>query len=102
MLVPAADFVVDAWMASRMTALRGVEGGYAIARTARTGSLTISDRYGRILAERASGPRATTLIARLPAVARNAPTIFVQHGRVFGLLCLVVAVGLILMLRRKP
>jgi predicted amidohydrolase len=55
MLVPAADFVVDAWMASRMTALRGVEGGYAIARTARTGSLTISDRYGRILAEQRAG-----------------------------------------------
>jgi apolipoprotein N-acyltransferase len=102
MLVPAADFVVDAWMASRMTALRGVEGGYAIARTARTGLLTISDRYGRILAEQASGPRAATLIARLPAVARNGQTIFVKHGRVFGLLCLVAAAGVLLMLRRKP
>jgi apolipoprotein N-acyltransferase len=102
MLVPANDFVVDAWMAARMTALRGVEGGFAIARTARNGSLTISDRYGRILAEQASGPQAATLIARLPAIARNGETIFVRHGRVLGLLCLLVAAGMILMLRRKP
>ncbi|HZG45002.1 MAG TPA: nitrilase-related carbon-nitrogen hydrolase [Allosphingosinicella sp.] len=101
MLVPAADFVVDAWMASRMTVLRGVEGGYAIARTARTGSLTISDRYGRILAEQASGPRAATLIARLPALHRNGPTISVRHGRVFSLLCLLAAAGMLFLLRRN-
>jgi apolipoprotein N-acyltransferase len=102
MLVLASDFGVDAWMASRMTALRGVEGGFAIARTARNGSLTVSDRYGRILAEQASAPQAATLIARLPAIARNERTIFVRHGPVFGLLCLLAAAGMILMLRRKP
>jgi apolipoprotein N-acyltransferase len=102
MLVLASDFGVDAWMASRMTALRGVEGGFAIARTARNGSLTVSDRYGRILAEQASAPHAATLIARLPAIARNGQTVFVRNGRVFGLLCLLAAAGMILMLRRQP
>jgi apolipoprotein N-acyltransferase len=102
MLVLASDFGVDAWMASRMTALRGVEGGFAIARTARNGSLTVSDRYGRILAEQASAPQAATLIARLPAIVRNGQTVFVRNGRVFGLLCLLAAAGMILMLRRQP
>jgi apolipoprotein N-acyltransferase len=101
MLVPAADFIVDGWMASRMTAFRGVEGGFAVARTARTGLLTVSDRYGRVLAEQASGPRVTTMIARLPSIEAAEPTIFVRFSQVFGLLSIAAAAGLLVMLRKK-
>jgi apolipoprotein N-acyltransferase len=80
MLVPAYDFIVDAWMASRMTALRGVEGGYGIARTARQGLMTVTDKYGRVLAEQASGSDVTTLVARLPAADDEGPTIFARYG----------------------
>ena len=80
MLVPANDFIVDAWMASRMSALRGVESGYAIARTARRGRLTLTDRYGRVLAEQASGPQLTTIISRLPTAADDGPTLYARFG----------------------
>jgi apolipoprotein N-acyltransferase len=54
LLVPAWDFASDGWLHSRMAVLRGVEGGFAVARAARGGRLTISDDRGRIVAEAAS------------------------------------------------
>ena len=54
LLVPAWDFTADGWLHSRMAVLRGVEGGFAVARAARGGRLTISDDRGRIVAEAAS------------------------------------------------
>ena len=54
MLLPAWDFQLDAWMGARMAVRRGVESGYAVLRAAREGVLTVSDAYGRGLAERAS------------------------------------------------
>ena len=54
LLVPAWDFTADGWLHSRMAALRGVEGGFAVARAARGGRLTISDDRGRVVAEAAS------------------------------------------------
>jgi apolipoprotein N-acyltransferase len=54
LLVPAWDFTADGWLHSRMAVLRGVEGGFTVARAARGGRLTISDDRGRIIAEAAS------------------------------------------------
>jgi apolipoprotein N-acyltransferase len=54
LLVPAWDFGVDGWLHSRMAVLRGVEGGFAVARSARGGRLTVSDDRGRLLAETTS------------------------------------------------
>ncbi|MGE5127809.1 MAG: nitrilase-related carbon-nitrogen hydrolase [Betaproteobacteria bacterium] len=54
LLVPAWDFGVDGWLHSRMAALRGVEGGFAVARSARGGRLTVSDDRGRLVAESTS------------------------------------------------
>jgi len=54
LLVPAWDFGSDAWLHSRMAIVRSVEGGFALARTASDGQLTVSDPRGRIVAERAS------------------------------------------------
>ena len=50
MLVPAWDFDRDGWMSdrltARLTALRGVESGFAIARSTRGGVSSVSDRFG--------------------------------------------------------
>jgi apolipoprotein N-acyltransferase len=54
LLVPAWDFKVDAWLHGRMAILRAVENGFALARSARYGHLTLNDNRGRILAETAS------------------------------------------------
>ncbi len=67
LLVPAWDFTADGWLHSRMAVLRGVEGGFAVARAARGGRLTISDDRGRIVAEAAS---ADALVASVLAEVR--------------------------------
>ncbi|MGH8182090.1 MAG: nitrilase-related carbon-nitrogen hydrolase, partial [Rhodanobacteraceae bacterium] len=54
LLVPAWDFNVDGWLHSRMAIMRGVESGFAIARAARSGRLTLSDDRGRVVAEASS------------------------------------------------
>ena len=51
LLVPAWDFGLDRWLHSRMAMLRAVENGFALARSARYGLLTLSDNRGRLLAE---------------------------------------------------
>jgi apolipoprotein N-acyltransferase len=66
LLVPAWDFTADGWLHSRMAVLRGVESGFAVARAARGGRLTISDDRGRIVAEaaRAEAP-VTSVLAQV-------------------------------------
>ncbi|MGK5044827.1 nitrilase-related carbon-nitrogen hydrolase [Janthinobacterium sp. GB4P2] len=95
MLVPAWDFQLDAWMGARMTMVRGVENGYAVLRAAREGVLTVSDVYGRVLAERASSAMpGSTLLAPLP-VHPPVATWAGWLGPLFGWLC--VALGVILL-----
>ncbi|PHV48208.1 hypothetical protein CSQ91_20655 [Janthinobacterium sp. BJB301] len=95
MLVPAWDFQLDAWMGARMTVVRGVENGYAVLRAAREGMLTVSDAYGRVLAERASSAMpGSTVLAPLPAHPSVA-TWAGWLGPLFGWLC--VALGVILL-----
>lgn len=88
LLVPAYDFDQDDWLTARMTVLRGVEAGSSIARAARNGISFVSDRYGRVLAERRSGPELTTLTATVP-IASHTPTAYALGGDVFGWLCVV-------------
>lgn len=99
MIVPANDFVVDRWMAARMTTLRGVEGGYSVVRTARQGLLTVSDQYGRILAEAASGPQTTTMMASIPTVRLSGPTLYSRIGDLFGWLCVAITLVAFLLLK---
>ncbi len=89
MLVPAWDFGEDAWLHSRMAVLRGVENGFAIARTAREGVLTVSDGYGRVSAEAPSGPQ-TAYGVRIPS-ERADPTLYSRIGDVFGWSMLALA-----------
>jgi len=97
MLVPANDFDVDDWLAARMTVLRGVESGSSIARAARHGISFVSDRYGRVIAERRSDASMGTLLARAPADPGEA-TYYALLGDVFGWGC-VLAWAMLLVLR---
>jgi apolipoprotein N-acyltransferase len=67
MLVPAWDFVIDNAWHGHIAVMRGVEGGFSIARAAKTGYLTVSDSRGRIVAEtRSDSAPFATLIADVP------------------------------------
>lgn len=62
MLIPAWDFVADGRIHARMAVMRGVEGGYAVVRSAQEGLVTVSDHHGRILAEGATSAEPEVLL----------------------------------------
>jgi apolipoprotein N-acyltransferase len=95
MLVPAWDFVSDAWLSSRLTALRGVEGGYSLARATREGISSLSDSRGRILAQAMSGPGMTVVRGELPVT--RAPTLYSRIGDLFGWACLAGSVAVMVL-----
>jgi Apolipoprotein N-acyltransferase len=64
--VPAWDFDRDAVWHARLAILRGVENGFAVARAANNGLLTLSDAYGRVIAVRASAHGMVTLQGAVP------------------------------------
>jgi apolipoprotein N-acyltransferase len=102
MLVPAWDFnYVDAWMEARTTVVRGIENGYAVIRSSRESLLTVSDAYGRILAERPSSAMAGSSLLVKVVVANPLPTLYTRIGNFFGWLC-VVATSVLLLLSRTP
>lgn len=94
MLVPAWDFEVDAWLHARMAVMRGIEGGFAVARSARDGLLTLSDDRGRILAETSAVGRddVVSLVAELPV--RGGATPYRLWGDGFGAGCVALALAL--------
>ena len=101
MLVPAWDFQLDAWMGARMTQVRGVENGYAVLRAAREGLLTVSDAYGRVLAQTASRAMpGGVLLAPLPAQADVAPWA-PWLGPLFGWSCVAASVLLMALRWRR-
>jgi apolipoprotein N-acyltransferase len=86
LLVPAWDFGLDGRMHSRMAVVRGVENGFAIARSAAGGRLTASDRYGRVIAEAITSREApVSLVADLGT--RSGGTWYVRLGDAFGWMC---------------
>lgn len=88
MLVPANDFDVDDWLTARMTVLRGVESGSSIARAARHGISFVSDRHGRVIAERRSNTTIGSLVTRAPADPGGG-TFYTLLGDVFGWGCVL-------------
>lgn len=100
MLVPALDFHVDDRSAMAMTVMRGIEGGFSIARATRQGYSFVSDPFGRIVAERRSGPGAGLLIARAPA-GLDAPTPYARVGDLFGWLCVAGLIALWIAARQR-
>lgn len=102
-VAPAWDFGEDAWLHGRMAMLRAVEGGFTLVRSARRGEMTVSDRFGRVLAEAPSGPDAPLLLARAPVPHASAP-LYARIGDAFGWACLGLAgllLGSVLVVRRR-
>jgi apolipoprotein N-acyltransferase len=77
-----------------MAVLRGVENGFALARSARNGLLTISDNRGRILAESATAPGRFVSISGMLNVARK-ETFYTRTGNWFAWLCVAAFVVLL-------
>lgn len=94
MLVPAWDFNVDRWLHSRMAVLRAVEDGFALARSARNGLLTLSDNRGRILAEAATAPGRFVTTSGMLNIAPE-ETFYSRTGDWFAWLCVAVFVVLL-------
>ncbi len=90
--VPAWDFVRDAHMHSRMAVLRGVENGFAVARSAQQGVVTLSDAYGRVVADRSSADE-PMIVERLSPGPGD--TFYTRHGDWFGWANLVLLVALL-------
>jgi apolipoprotein N-acyltransferase len=96
LIVSASDFVADGWLHGRMAVLRGVEGGFSIARSADLGILTATDDRGRVLAEQNTviGPPLVTEVATVPV--RHDATIYSRFGDWFAWLCMgLLPVGLL-------
>ena len=94
LLVPAWDFNLDRWLHARMAVMRAVENGFALARSARNGLLTLSDNRGRIIAE------ATTVSGRFVSVTGKVnvareETFYAQTGDWFAWLCVVMFIMLL-------
>jgi apolipoprotein N-acyltransferase len=100
LLVPAWDFGQDGWLHARMAVLRCVENGFALARAARYGLLTLSDNRGRIVAEAASVPNQFVAISGKLDVARE-KTFYMKTGDWFAWLCVATFVALLTTLFRK-
>lgn len=90
LIVSASDFVADGWLHGRMAVLRGVEGGFSIARSANLGILTATDDRGRVLAEQDTimGPPFATAIEDIPV--RHDTTIYSRFGDWFAWLCMAM------------
>jgi apolipoprotein N-acyltransferase len=101
MLVPAWDFGRDAWLHARMAVVRGVEGGFAVARTAQQGLLTVSDDRGRVIAEtRSDSSPETFLVAYVtPGQGR---TLYGRLGDWFAWLCMAIVLMGLRRCRRLP
>jgi apolipoprotein N-acyltransferase len=83
MLVPAWDFVADGRLHARMAVVRGVENGFAVARAAAMGRLTISDGYGRVVAETTTSEEAPATLVADVNLGPGA-TIYIRLGDAFG------------------
>ena len=98
LLVPAWDFDADGWYHDRMAVLLGVETGIPIIRSALQGLMTVSDRYGRVLAEApSSGTDAggTLFLAAAP-LGDGQPTLYARFGDWFGWICCALWAGLLI------
>jgi apolipoprotein N-acyltransferase len=94
LLVPAWDFNVDRWLHSRMAVLRAIENGFAVARSARNGLLTLSDNHGRIIAEVATIPDRFVSISGKVNIARE-ETFYTRTGDWFAWLCVAAFIILL-------
>ena len=90
MLAPSWDFRADGRLHARMAVVRGVENGFALARAATDGRLTLSDRYGRIVAEAVTSRDDTTVLTADVGL-RSGGTLYARYGDVFAWIAVVAA-----------
>jgi apolipoprotein N-acyltransferase len=96
LLVPAWDFNFDGWLHARMAMLRAVENGFALARAARNGLLTLSDSRGRIIAEAATANgQFVSINGTVPVIAEK--TFYSQAGDWFAWLCILLFLALLVL-----
>jgi apolipoprotein N-acyltransferase len=103
MLVPAWDFVDDYIEHGHIAIMRGVEGGFSVVRSAKRGSIYVSDNWGRVLAEvKSDAAPFATLLATVSAVHDN--TLFQLLGDWFAwvaVMLLVFVLGQLVRLRKS-
>lgn len=90
--VPAWDFGKDGAWHARLAILRGVENGFAVARAANNGLLSVSDAYGRVIAAKPTGAGMVTLTADVARGPGRTP--YAQFGD--GLAWIALAMALLL------
>lgn len=94
LLAPAWDFDSDGWLHSRMAVVRGVESGLTLARIARGGLATISDAYGRVIAE-ADTAQGVSLDAVVPMP--EVKTAYGRFGDWFAWCCVMMTAALVIL-----
>jgi apolipoprotein N-acyltransferase len=89
MLVPGWDFFRDWIQHGHMAIMRGVESGFSVVRSAKGGSLFVSDDRGRILAEvKSDSAPYATLLATVPETHDR--TLFLLLGDWFAWVALAL------------
>jgi apolipoprotein N-acyltransferase len=92
MAVPAGDMGIDGWQHGIMSAMRGVENGFAVVRPAHDGLAFASDAQGRLAALKRDAPTGVTMvIADLPL--GPGPTLYTRIGNLFPWLCVVFSLA---------
>jgi apolipoprotein N-acyltransferase len=94
MIVPGEDFTLDGWSHGSIAIMRGVEGGFSIARSAKTSVLYATDDRGRVLA------RQSTMFLPFATVVTSVPvhhdvTLYSRWGDWFAWLNIALLAGLI-------
>jgi apolipoprotein N-acyltransferase len=102
MLVPGWDFFSDAISHGHMAIMRGVESGFGVVRSAKGGSLYVSDNRGRIMAEiRSDALPFTALMASVPETHDR--TLFLSLGDWFAWVAVaILALCLVQLVRSRP
>lgn len=92
LVIPAADEIVNGWQHSRTAVLRAAENGMSMVWAGRTGTLTASDGYGHVLADKNTGlsDGFSTVIVDVPP--GPGATVFTRLGDWAAWLCLALAV----------
>ncbi len=100
MLVPAWDFFRDWIQHGHMAIMRGVESGFSVVRSAKGGSLYVSDDRGRILGEvKSDAAPFSTLLVSVPQ--SHDKTLFLVLGDWFAWVAVMLLVFCLLELVRR-
>ena len=92
MAVPAWDYGSDSTLETSKAILRGVESGFAVARTAREGRLLLADSLGRVVAQVPSASDGFAVLNRTLATGANpGRTSYDRIGDVFVWICALLA-----------